>query len=284
VTKNVVNQKQTEYWNGEAGSEWVAKQEKIDKEIGPLGLAMLDRAEIIAGERVLDAGCGCGGTTLEIARRIGSVGHVTGVDLSAPMLTHAGKRAQEAGLDNMRFIQADTQTHDFGSFKCDLLTSRFGVMFFEDPTAAFANLRKGLKSSGRLAFVCWRTTEENSWMTRAMKAAAKHVEVPPPAAPDDPGPFFLADADRVRKILDGAGFTSVDLQRNDQIVPLDEDGLEADVASRFESGPLAKIMDDATEDERDLIRGSVREALAPYYEHGGPTQMFATWIVTAKAS
>jgi len=118
VTKNVVNQKQTEYWNGEAGSEWVAKQEKIDKEIGPLGLAMLDRAEIIAGERVLDAGCGCGGTTLEIARRIGSVGHVTGVDLSAPMLTHAGKRAQEAGLDNMRFIQADTQTHDFGTVVC----------------------------------------------------------------------------------------------------------------------------------------------------------------------
>lgn len=119
-------------------------------------------------------------------------------------------------------------------------------------------------------------------MNLAMKAAAEHVEVPPPTPPEDPGPFFLADADRTREILDGAGFTSISINPDDQIAPLDRDGLDADVASRFEIGPLLRIMDDANDEQRELIRGSVRDALAPYYEPEGPAMMFAAWIVTAK--
>ena len=282
MDENLTNLKQTEYWNGLAGSKWVAKQEALDAQIGPLGLAMLDRAHIAQGERVLDTGCGCGGTTLEIARRVGAGGCVTGADLSSPMLARARERAQEARFDNVEFIQGDAQTHNFASLDCDLLTSRFGVMFFEDPTAAFANLRTALKNSGRLAFVCWRTLQENPWMTLPLMAAAKHIELPPPPGPDEPGPFAFADADRVRKILEGAGFTSVEINPDDRAVPLDKAGLDADVASRFEIGPLSRLMDDATDDERELVRGSVREALAPYYEPEGPTMTFAAWIVTAK--
>ncbi len=155
-------------------------------------------------------------------------------------------------------------------------------MFFADPTAAFANLRTALKSTGRLAFVCWRTLQENPWMTLPLMAAAKHIELPPPPGPEEPGPFSFADADRVRRILDGAGFTSIEVRPEDQAVPLDKAGLDADVASRFEIGPLSRIMQDATDDQRELVRGAVREAIAPYYEPEGPTMMFAAWIVTAK--
>ncbi len=276
------NEEQAEYWNGVAGENWVAKQEMLDAQIGPLGLAMLDRAQIAEGERVLDTGCGCGDTTLEIARRVGAGGQVTGADLSRPMLARARERANEAGLENTEFIEADVQTHDFASLNCDLLTSRFGVMFFADPIAAFANLRTGLKVQGRLAFVCWRTRQENPWMTLPLTAAAKYVEVPPPPGPEEPGPFSLADADRVRKILDGAGFTSIEIDPDDRAVPLHKDGLEADVTSKFEIGPLSRIMEDATDEQRELVRGSVRDALAPYHEPDGPTMMFASWIVTAK--
>ena len=282
MSESAPNEKQAEYWNGVAGAKWVAKQEALDAQIGPLGLAMLDRAQIVEGDRVLDAGCGCGGTTLEIAMRVGAGGHVTGADLSRPMLGRARERASESGLKNVDFIQADAQTHDFGALDCDLLASRFGVMFFADPTTAFANLRSALKNTGRLVFVCWRTLQENPWMTLPLMAAAKHIELPPPPGPEEPGPFSFADPDRVHKILEDAGFTSIEIDPDDRAVPLDQDGLEADVASRFEIGPLSRIIQDATDDQRELVRGSVREALAPYYEPEGPTMMFASWIVAAK--
>lgn len=176
------------------------------------------------------------------------------------------------------------QTHDFGSLECDLLASRFGVMFFADPTVAFANLRTGLKAQGRLAFVCWRMPQENLWMTLPMMAAAEHIELPPPPGPEEPGPFSFADPDRLRRILGDAGLASIAIGPDDRPAPLDRGGLDADVASRFEFGPLSKIMETATDDQRELVRSSVREALAPYYEPGGPTMIFASWIVTARAN
>lgn len=121
-------------------------------------------------------------------------------------------------------------------------------------------------------------------MTLPMKAAAEHIEVPPPAAPEEPGPFSLADADRVRKILGTAGFTEIEVKPDDRTAVLNEDGLDADVESRFDMGPLTRLMDDATDEQRELVRGSVREALAPYYEPNAPKLVHATWIVTAKAS
>lgn len=284
MSDNLGNEKQAEYWNGTAGSKWVERQEALDAQIGPLGLVMLDRAEIQEGERILDTGCGCGGTTVDIAGRAGPSGHVTGVDLSGPMLERARERARESDLENVDFIQGDAQTHDFGSLECDLLTSRFGIMFFADPTAAFANLRQVLKPRGRLAFVCWRPLEENPWSAVPTAAAAKIIEMPPPPGPEDPGPYSLADPDRVRRILKDAGFSSIAIEAEDQIFLPEEGGLDGAVASRFEIGPLSRLLVDATAEQKEQVRNAVREAMAPYYTEGGPEMNWAVWIVTARAS
>jgi SAM-dependent methyltransferase len=209
------NAQQITYWNQEAGPKWVEFQEALDQQIEPLGRAALDRAQPAPGERALDVGCGCGQTTLEIARRGGERGEVLGVDLSGPMLARARERAQAAGLGRARFLAADAQTHRFEPAHYQLVFSRFGVMFFENPVAAFRNLRAALAPGGRLAFLCWREIAQNPWVLEPMAALARHIPLPAPAAPDAPGPFAFASAERVRGILEQAGFGAVALEPQD---------------------------------------------------------------------
>src|SRR5262249_6517301 len=149
-------------------------------------------------ERVLDVGCGTGQTSIELARRAGPGGAVTGIDISAPMLARARARAADAGARTVTFLDADAQTHRFDPASLDVCFSRFGIMFFAAPDAAFANLRSALRPAGRLAFVCWQSMRDNPWMLVPLMAAAAHITLPPPPAPDAPGPFSFADADRVR--------------------------------------------------------------------------------------
>src|SRR6185369_15072156 len=176
----------------------------------------MDAAAVAAGERVLDVGCGCGSTTIELARRAGPTGHVVGADISGPMLADARARTAAAGLGNVELVHADAQTHAFPPSAFDLVFSRFGVMFFADPTAAFANLRGALRPGGRLAFVCWRSLPENPWMAVPLMAALQHLPPPTIPGPEDPGPFSFADRGRVERILGGAGWSDV------TVTPLDE--------------------------------------------------------------
>jgi len=155
------NAEQIVYWNETAGPKWVALQELLDAQIEPLGLAMMDLLDIATGEHVLDVGCGTGQTTVELGRRTGPSGRVTGVDVSSPMLTRARERAGASGSGNVTFIQADAQTHEFDMATADVCFSRFGIMFFADPAAAFANLRAALGPGGRLGFVCWQAVQDN---------------------------------------------------------------------------------------------------------------------------
>ncbi len=150
------NSDQIEFWNGLAGERWVRHQNELDAMIGGIGDDVLARAQISEGERVLDVGCGCGHTTLEIARQVGKSGSVTGIDISAMMLDHARTRADAAGVENVEFLNADAATQQFPETGFELLFSRFGVMFFSDPVAAFKNLASAIKPGGRLAFACWR--------------------------------------------------------------------------------------------------------------------------------
>src|SRR5881628_2723223 len=161
----------------------------------------MERARIGAGERVIDIGCGCGDTTIALARRVGPAGLVLGIDVSAPMLARAADAAREAGVAHVRFEHADAQTHRFPAQAFDVLYSRFGVMFFSDPAAAFGNLRTALRPGGRLGFVCWQAVPENPWIAVPLEAAAQHMALPPPPAPGAPGPFSFADPERVRRIL-----------------------------------------------------------------------------------
>ena len=156
------NAQQAKYWNDVAGPKWVALAEAINGQIQPIGHAAMERARIERGQRVLDVGCGCGQTSLELAQRVGEQGHVDGLDLSEPMLAEA--RVRGAELKNLQFTAADVQVHGLEEAAYDRIFSRFGVMFFDDPEAAFANLRGALAPGGQLTFVCWQEIGSNPWM------------------------------------------------------------------------------------------------------------------------
>jgi SAM-dependent methyltransferase len=276
------NAQQITYWNETAGPKWVALAEVLDAQIRGLGEAAMDRLRIGPGERVLDVGCGTGQTSLELARRVGPDGRVTAMDISAPMLGRARDRARAAGAANVTFVGADVQTHRFEPAAVDVGFSRFGVMFFADPVAAFTNLHGALRAGGRLGFVCWQALPENPWMAVPVMAAAQHITLPIPASPDAPGPFAFANADRVRTILERAGFADVGFV--DQRATLTVGGkgpLEQAVSFILQMGPAAAAIREATPDLRETISAAVRDALAPYHGPEGVQMSSASWIVTA---
>ncbi|HVS78570.1 MAG TPA: methyltransferase domain-containing protein, partial [Steroidobacteraceae bacterium] len=204
------NAEQVTYWNGHAGERWRARQQDQDALLAPIADLLLQRAAPSAGEAVLDIGCGCGFTTIELARRVGPGGRALGVDISAPMLERARERAP-AGLP-VEFIEADATAYAFEPGAADLLCSRFGVMFFAQPQKSFTNMRRGLRRGARLAFVCWREAQRNPWLMLPLEKACRHVPRPPASGPEEPGPFSFADEHRVRGILQGAGFGDVKLE------------------------------------------------------------------------
>ena len=275
------NAEQIEYWNLQAGPKWVAESARMDAMLAPIGLAAMERARPASGERVLDVGCGAGRTTLELAARVGAKGSVLGVDISAPMLGLARERAGAEKVANAKFENADAQTFAFTPESVDLIFSRFGVMFFAEPDAAFANLRRALRPGGRLAFVCWQALGLNPWMRDSIAAIAKHVQMPPPAAPDAPGPFAFADAARVRGILERAGFRSV---AHEALLGEISLGRTVDEALAFatEIGPAGSALRGATDAQRDAALASMREALEAQLKADGVRMAYATWIVTAE--
>ncbi len=186
----------------------------------PFGDAALKAAAPLPGERVIDIGCGCGGTSITLAGLVGAGGSVLGVDVSQPMLEVARARAVQLACPQLAFREADAANADLPGGN-DLLYSRFGVMFFSQPVPAFTHMRKALRTGGRCVFVCWRTPRDNPWAMTPLMAARKAMNVtPPPADPLAPGPFAFADETRLRRILADAGFQGVELERFDVPVSL----------------------------------------------------------------
>ena len=199
------NADQVAYWNGPAGQRWAERQAAQDVLLKPVADLVIDRAKLKPGERVIDVGCGSGATAIAFAREVAPSGHVLGVDISGPMLERARQSApKDLPID---FVLADATVYPFEPASFDVLASRFGVMFFADPALSFANMRKALRPSGRLAFACWREPRENPFFMAPLQAAYKHVPKLPQQGPEDPGPFAFASEARVRRILDAAGFT-----------------------------------------------------------------------------
>jgi ubiquinone/menaquinone biosynthesis C-methylase UbiE len=279
------NAGQADYWNGGAGQTWVEINRLLDMELKPLGAEAQGALGPKPGERLLDLGCGAGDTSLDLARAVGPQGSVLGVDISRLLLDLAARRAEAAGL-KIRFEAADAQTADFlsadfGGQSFDGAFSRFGVMFFSDPEAAFANIRGALRPQGRLAFVCWRPPEENPLMTAPMKAAAHLLPPEEPSDPLAPGPFAFADPERVRRILTGAGFADVAIRPFDARVG----GWTAEealiVAQRV--GPLGRLLRE-NPDLRPKVLEAVTQEMARHAGADGKVRMgAAVWIVTATA-
>ncbi len=277
------NQEQAEYWNEQAGPKWVELQSFIDAQVGPLGLAAMERLGPINGAKILDVGCGCGATSLELARRVGAGGSVLGADLSRPMLDRAAQSAKESGTTNVAFVRADAQSETFAN-DFDAVFSRFGVMFFADPEAAFANLRASLKANGVVSFVCWRAITENEWMWVPTQAVLEHLPPPELPVPGAPGPFAFAEEGRAEKVLAAAGFSAIDVDRHDTELPIGE-GRELDeiVPIMMQMGPAARLLRDADDQTRSRVAQSLRSALEPFGGDGGLAMKASVWLVRASA-
>jgi SAM-dependent methyltransferase len=269
--------------NGAGGDHWVAHATRHDRALAPYGVAVLGAAAISAGERILDVGCGTGTMTRTAARHAGE-GSALGVDIGRPLVEEARAETRaERGPANVAFEQADAQVHPFPPGAFDAVVSRFGVMFFDDPVAAFANLRRGMASGGRLAFACWQTLLLNDWMLVPMSAMVEYLGMPDVVGPGAPGPFSLDDPDRIRSILTKSGFAGVELAEEAHPMWLGTD-LD-DAVGYMEGHPIAQVMSEGKPPE--LVRKAMtalRPAIAPHVTPGGVFLPSKAWIVTARAA
>ena len=280
------NEEQIEFWNGEASRGWVERDLQMEQLLAPLGEAAIAAAGVTAGEHILDIGCGCGHTSIALAERVQESGMIVGADISAPMLEVArgrSSRLPEALQGAVDFVETDASTHAFSAQSFDLLFSRFGVMFFDDPTAAFANMREALKPGGRLAFICWAPVPENQWITVPMGVAFQHVSPPEPPPPNAPGPFAFADPAYTEGVLTGAGFTDVALAAYKPHMHFGHGQTLAEIAEFFvEMGPLSRVLAEASPEQSELIRRDIGTAIEPFYDGEAVSLGASCWIVTAR--
>jgi SAM-dependent methyltransferase len=277
------NADQIAYWNGPGGQRWADRQQSQDILLQPVADLLIDRARVKAGERIIDVGCGSGAVSIALAQKVGPSGHVMGIDISGPMLARARQTAP-AGLP-VDFVLADATVYPFEPASVDLLVSRFGVMFFADPALSFANMRKALKPSGRLAFACWREPRENPFFMAPLQAVYKHVPKLPPQGPEDPGPFSFASQARVQRVLGEAGFMGIAMEPCD--LELDVAigrGLDAAIESALSIGPAARALAEQPPEVVAAATQSIREALTPLVRGQSVPLDAAIWIVTASAS
>jgi SAM-dependent methyltransferase len=256
------NDDQKSFWE-KFGAQWVTHQTELDAVFAPVLAEMLNRADLKPGQRVLDIGCGTGTSSLCAAKIVGPAGHVLGVDIAAPMLDRARHVAQ--GVDNVHFLTADAAEYCFEPEGFDAVVSRFGVMFFSDPVAAFKNIRRAMKPGARLTMASWSTLDANPWFRVPMYAAKKRLGAPPPMDPDAPGPLAFRDIGRVTGILDAAGFSDVSAQALSlAFTPMGDAAAVARQASTI--GPAARTMEhfEGTDADFEAISADVAEAFAAY--------------------
>lgn len=283
-TESLRNDEQAELWNGIAGRGWVEAQEVMDDLLRPFENRLLEELAVVMDESpvrtLLDVGCGTGSTTMAAARRIGTGGRCVGVDISEPMLNHARFRAQAQAKDlAIEFVHADAQEHALQKDFYDQIISRFGVMFFADSIKAFANLRSGIKSGGRLAFVAWRSPQENPFMTVPVKAAAQFVEIPP-TPPNAPGQFGFADSKWVEHILKQSGWVDVEIDPFDTTCSMPSQNLR-DFLNNV--GPVSRLLPDVDDCKKQQIIDATIEALESYRKDSEISFDAACWLVRARA-
>jgi SAM-dependent methyltransferase len=273
------NTDQITYWNEGAGAKWAANQARLDRLFAPLTESLIAAAAPRPGEHVLDIGCGCGDLSLAAAARIGPTGHVLGADISRPMLERARARQAVEGQGlALDWLEADAMTHPFAP-TADLLISRFGVMFFADPLAAFVNLRRGLKPGGRFAFLCWQPREAVEWMQWPLDQVASVLPTPPTTS-GTPGPFGLADESATTRLLTEAGFSGVTADPIKAALTIGEGGdpVGDALALLLQAGPFASLFNEAEASARARAKPLLRRALEAKVQNGVVCLGGACWL------
>jgi SAM-dependent methyltransferase len=257
------NKDQAEYWG--AAQKWIEFQDGLDAALGPVLRRTLEAAELQPGEAVLDIGCGTGASTMMAAEIVGPKGRVLGADISDLLLGRAVARAGEAGIENVEFKRADAQVHPFEAGAYDAVISRFGVMFFADPVAAFANIARALRPGGRMAFMAWADLAENPWFEIPRLAAVAQVGDMPKVEQQGPNPMAFADRDYVRDLLERAGWQDISVTKVQvELTPMG--GPEEAAALACRVGMAARVLQAKGGSEADAraVEAATAEALAAY--------------------
>ena len=281
---SIANTAQAEHWNtGEGVAHWIRNREQYDRMLRPFADLILQAAALRPGQQVLDVGCGSGVTTLAAARLV-DPGSAVGADLSSPLLSLARERAAASGLRNVSFQHGDVQVHPFGTARFDTVISRFGVMFFEDPVAAFTNIRSAVRPGGRLVFVCWQPLAANDWLLVPGAALAEHLPPYDFGTVDGPGMFAFADQDRVRQILAGAGWTGVQITPQQVTLLLGGGGSVDDTTGFLRTATIGRTMlEGADEATTEQALTAVRATLARHADAEGVHLGAGVWLVQATA-
>ena len=279
----IANTAQREYWNTVAGPRWVGLEGFVERRVRAVNDLLLRHSGATGGEHVLEIGCGTGAYTVPLAEAVGERGAVTGADISSAMLAGARKRLADAGLRNVSLVEADAQTHQFDPSRSDLVASRFGVMFFADPAAAFANLAAALRPGGRLCFACWGSLDENEHWLVPYRVASRHLGPPEPKPPRAPGPMAFADPAYIRDFLGKAGFADIAVAPEHPDIFASTPQEEAEHACIM--GPSGRLIDEKKPDEATLrtIRNEIEEAFASHAGSGNMTLPSTVLLVTARS-
>ena len=282
VANPIANTAQREYWNTVAGPRWVGLEGFVERRVRAVNDLLLARSGLAAGKKVLEVGCGTGAFTMPLAEAVGERGEVLGADISAAMLAEAHKRLAQIGRRNVSLVEADAQTHEFAPGHFDLVTSRFGVMFFADPAAAFANLLRALRPGGKLCFACWAGLEDNRHWLVPYEVVLRHIGPPAPKPPRAPGPMAFADPDYVRSFLGAAGFAQIEIHRETPGIIAATPQEEAEHACIM--GPSGRLIDEKQPDEasRQTIRREIEAAFAAALRNGGTRLPSTVFLVTAQ--
>ncbi|MBV8936073.1 MAG: class I SAM-dependent methyltransferase [Alphaproteobacteria bacterium] len=276
------NAAQLEYWNNVAGPRWVGLAGYVEKRVERVNDLLLARSAVRPGEKALEVGCGTGAATMPLAEAVGETGEVVGIDISEPMLSAARLRISQRDRRNVTLLRGDAQVYSFPPDRFDLIASRFGVMFFADPIAAFQNLLGATRPRGRLCFACWAPLEENRHWLIPYEVALRHLGPPAPKPPREPGPLAFSEPDYVRSVLEAAGYGHIEIRRETPDIIGASPAEEAEHACIM--GPSGRLIEEKKPPDsvRELIKREMTEAFAAYAKGGDMVLPSTIFLVTAR--